>query len=116
MLEPNVKLSAGGVRDFQVVEWMYILKDKVLLNKQNESTQAEIFIKQISKSGYVSDKECDNLLKSYDFIISLRNHLHIFSNQKSDRLEFNAQTRISGLYNSHGNSVSALMHKYFYAA
>jgi len=116
MLEPNVKLSAGGLRDFQVVEWMYILKDKVLLNKQNESTQAEIFIKQISKSGYVSDKECDNLLKSYDFIISLRNHLHIFSNQKSDRLEFNAQTRISELYNSHGNSVSALMHKYFSAA
>ena len=116
MLEPNVKLSAGGLRDFQTVEWMYILKDKTLLNKQNESTQAEIFIKQMRESGYASAKECENLFKSYDFIISLRNLLHIFSNQKNDRLEFNAQTKISELYNSHKDSLSVLMQKYFSAA
>ncbi len=116
MLEPNVKLSAGGLRDFQTIEWMYILKDKTLLNKQNESTQAEIFINQMKESGYASAKECETLFKSYDFIISLRNLLHIFSNQKNDRLEFNAQTKISELYDSHGNSLSVLMQKYFSAA
>jgi len=116
MLEPNIKLSAGGLRDFQTIEWMYILKDKVILNKQNEVTQAEIFIKQMGESGYASSKECDDLFKSYDFIVSLRNILHIFSNQKNDRLEFNAQTKIAELYNSHRNPLSALMQKYFAAA
>jgi len=116
MLEPNVKLSAGGLRDFQAVEWMYILKDKILLNKQNENTQAEIFINQMRESGYASAKECENLFKSYDFIISLRNLLHIFSNQKNDRLEFNAQTKISEFYDSHKDSLSVLMQKYFAAA
>lgn len=116
MLEPNVKLSAGGLRDFQTVEWMYILKDKILLNKQNESSQVEIFINQMRENGYTSEKECEILLKSYDFIISLRNLLHIFSKQKNDRLEFNAQTKISELYNTHTNSLSALMQRYFSAA
>lgn len=116
MLEPNVKLSAGGLRDFQTIEWMYILKNKILLNKQNESTQAEIFISELKKSGYGSDKECEILLKSYDFVISLRNLLHIFSNQKNDRLEFGAQNKIAELYNHNRNPLSALMQKYFTAS
>jgi len=28
MLEPNVKYSAGGLRDLQIVEWMYIFSRK----------------------------------------------------------------------------------------
>ena len=35
VLEPNVKLSAGGLRDFQAIEWMYILKNKTLINKDD---------------------------------------------------------------------------------
>ncbi|HSP87778.1 MAG TPA: HD domain-containing protein, partial [Ignavibacteriaceae bacterium] len=116
MLEPNVKLSAGGLRDFQSVEWMYILKDKILFNKQNENTQAEIFIKHMQERGYVSLKECEDLFKSYDYIISLRNLLHVISSQKNDRLEFNAQTKISEIYNGKTNALSALMQKYFTAA
>lgn len=116
MLEPNIKLSAGGLRDFQTVEWMYILKDKIQLNKQNESTQTEIFINQMRDSGYASAKECEKLLKSYDFIISLRNLLHVFSNQKNDRLEFNAQTKISELHNVNQNSLQELMQKYYTSA
>jgi len=116
MLEPNLKLSAGGLRDFQTIEWIYILKDKVILNKQNEETQAEVFIKQLSESGYASSKECDDLLRSYDFIISLRNILHILSGQKNDRLEFNVQTKISEMFNNQQDSLSALMQKYFAAA
>jgi|SRR5690554_491880 len=116
MLEPNVKLSAGGLRDFQAVEWMYILKDKVLLNKQNEYTQAEIFINQLREKGYASEKECDNLLKSYDFIISIRNLIHILSKQKNDRFEFLSQTKISSLRNGSENSLYSLMQEYFSAA
>jgi [protein-PII] uridylyltransferase len=116
MLEPNVKLSAGGLRDFQTIEWMYILKNKIVLNKQSESTQAEIFTGELKKSGYASDKECEILLNSYDFIISLRNLLHYFSNQKNDRLEFVAQNKIAEFYNNQRNPLSALMQRFFSAS
>jgi [protein-PII] uridylyltransferase len=115
MLEPNVKLSAGGLRDFQTIEWMYILKNKFLLNKQNESSQAEIFIQQLKESNYASEKECNSVLNSYEFVVSIRNLLHVFSNQKNDRLEFNLQKRIAELFTNQKNGLANLMQKYFNA-
>jgi [protein-PII] uridylyltransferase len=116
MLEPNVKLSAGGLRDFQAIEWMFILKNKELLNKQKEITQAEIFIEQLKENSYSSPVECRKLIESYEFILSVRNLLHIFANQKSDRLEFSAQQKIAGIFNHNENSLSSFMQKYFSAA
>ena len=116
MLEPNVKLSAGGLRDFQTIEWMYILKNKLLLNKQNECSQAEIFIQQLKDSNYVTEKECDSVFHSYEYIVSIRNLIHIFSDQKNDRLEFNLQKKIADLLSSQKNGLATLMQKYFVAA
>ena len=116
MLEPNVKLSAGGLRDFQTIEWMYILKNKFLLNKQNESSQAEIFVQQLKESNYVTERECDNVLSSYEYIVSIRNLIHVFSDQKNDRLEFNLQKKIADLLTNQKNGLAALMQKYFVAA
>ena len=116
MLEPNVKLSAGGLRDFQTIEWMYILKNKLLLNKQNESSQAEIFIQQLKESNYVTQRECDSVLSSYEYLVSIRNLIHIFSDQKNDRLEFNLQKKIADLLSNQKNGLAILMQKYFVAA
>ena len=116
MLEPNVKVSAGGLRDFQTIEWMYILKNKLLLNKQNECSQAEIFIQKLKESNFVTERECDSVLRSYEYIISIRNLIHIFSDQKNDRLEFNLQKKIADLLSNQNNGLSLLMQKYFSAA
>jgi [protein-PII] uridylyltransferase len=115
MLEPNVKLSAGGLRDFQAIEWMFILKNKILLNKQKEITQAEIFIEQLRENNYSSPVECKRLIDSYEFIIAVRNLLHIFANQKNDRLEFGYQQKIAEVYTKE-KSLSAFMLKYFSSA
>ncbi len=116
MLEPNVKLSAGGLRDFQTIEWMYILKNKLLLNKQNECSQAEIFIQQLKDSNYVTEKECDSVFHSYEYIVSIRNLIHIFSDQKNDRLEFNLQKKIADLLSNQKDGLATLMQRYFVAA
>ena len=115
-LEPNVKLSAGGLRDFQSIEWMYILKNKTLLNKQIEATQAEIFIDILNKNNYTTRNECYRLLQSYKLIIAVRNFLHLSQNQKNDRFEFNAQTKISEMFYSQGDALELFMKEYFKAA
>ena len=115
-LEPNVKLSAGGLRDFQVVEWMYILKNREFLNKQNEKVQSEIFVEMLLEKEYSTPNECKRLLSSYKLLITVRNLLHLISNQKNDRLEFAAQQKISPLFYNKKEAISLFMRDYFNAA
>lgn len=116
VLEPNIKQSAGGLRDFQAVEWMFILQNKTLLNKQNEETQTEIFIELLKKYNYTSANECARLIRSYQLLLTVRNLLHLISNQKNDRLEFNAQTKLARLLYRKKDSLGIFMRDYFKAA
>jgi len=116
ILEPNVKLSAGGLRDFQAVEWMYMLMNKILLNKQNETTQAESFIHQLNVDNDVTPKECARLFESYNLIITVRNILHLLNNQKTDRFEYQDQKRIAAMFYHSENALTTFMKKYYDAA
>jgi [protein-PII] uridylyltransferase len=115
-LEPNVKLSAGGLRDFQAVEWMYILKTRELLNKQGETVQSEEFIDMLLEKGYSSHGECKKLFTSYKLIITVRNLLHLLSNQKNDRFEFAEQQKIAPLFYNKKDAIQLFMKDYFAAA
>ena len=116
VLEPNIKLSAGGLRDFQSVEWMYIFKNKTFLEKQHETTQAEAFIHTLLKENITSKEECKRLLVSYKLILSIRNLLHLTSNQRTDRFEFNAQKRIAKIFGYKESELTQFMRKYFEAS
>lgn len=116
MLEPNIKLSAGGLRDFQAIEWMYILKNRTLLNKQIEMTQAEIFVGRLKEQNLVNVKESNQLLESYKFLLGVRNLLHVLAKQKNDRFEFTFQEKVSEILLNRKNSISPFMKEYFNAA
>jgi [protein-PII] uridylyltransferase len=116
MLEPNVKLSPGGLRDFQAVEWMYIILNKTLLNKQAEMTQAECFIDLIKNTNQISQTEARQLLESYNRILHVRNCIHIFSLQKNDRFEFGSQKKIANLDGTDKHAIIIFMRDYFAAA
>ena len=116
VLEPNVKLSAGGLRDFQAIEWMYILMTGSLLDKQTEFTQAEIFIDLLRQNKYTTDNECKRLIQSYKLILAVRNMLHLISQQKNDRFEFAAQKKISSALVHRKDALASYMHDYFNAA
>lgn len=116
MLEPNVKLSAGGLRDLQVVEWMYTLSRKVLLNKQEETTQVEAFIRMVKDDQITSPDECMRLLNSYNLILAIRNLLHLNSKQRVDRFEFSSQTEIAKIFGYDDTELTTFMRTYFKAA
>lgn len=115
-LEPNVKLSAGGLRDFQAVEWMYIILNKSLLNKQTEITQAESFLNLIKGADLISQTEARILLEGYNQILFARNSIHIYSLQKNDRFEFALQKKIANLNNTEKDALTIYIKDYFTAA
>jgi [protein-PII] uridylyltransferase len=115
-LEPNIKSSAGGLRDFQAVEWMFILKNKLFLNKQDERSQAEVFIELLLDKEYTTATECRRLLKSYKLLLTVRNLMHLISQQKNDRFEFSLQQSIAQYFYARKDAISPFMKDYFAAA
>ncbi|HOJ16948.1 MAG: HD domain-containing protein [Ignavibacteriales bacterium] len=116
VIEPNVKLSAGGLRDLQLIEWIYIIKTGELLNKQVEATQAEIFIDIIQRDNLTSVGECNRLLNGYSYILGIRHLLHLLHGQKNDRLEFDDQVKISKMLHLKKDGYRKLMKNYFEAS
>jgi len=116
VIEPNVKMSAGGLRDFQTVEWMYILYTKSMLHKQNELTQVEIFVEQLRKKKLTTPQECNRLIESYKLVLYVRNILHLIEKQKTDRFEFRHQKKIAKRIHNNPKALSQFMQEYFKAA
>lgn len=74
---------------------MYALKNGIIFSNQNEITQTEAFVDVIKKNKTVNIKSAARIIHSYKFILNVRNHLHLISPSKSDRLEFSAQEKIA---------------------
>ncbi|MDA0999398.1 MAG: [protein-PII] uridylyltransferase [bacterium] len=76
--EPNVKESAGGLRDVHSVLWL-----------------ARVFgaggLDGIEKMGLMAASECERVREAYDFLLRLRAQLHFQANSKNDLLGFAAQ-------------------------
>ncbi|HQF41684.1 MAG TPA: HD domain-containing protein [Ignavibacteriaceae bacterium] len=116
MLEPNVKMSAGGLRDFQSIEWMMMVSSKRLLNSQYEQTQAEIFIDYLKENNLAIPAECKRLLESYKYVLTIRHLLHLTSKTKTDRFEFADQIRLAALFGYSESELMPFMKNYFNAA
>ncbi len=117
VLEPNVKYSAGGLRDLQAVEWMYSLKNNVFLTEQNEITQTESFINLLYSKNVVAPNELRSVIESYKFVLNARNILHLLSKQRNDRLDFTSQEKIAEVLQFKGENIHLeFMKQYFEAS
>lgn len=97
VLEPNVKYTAGGLRDLQAVEWMYSIKYNLILTNEEERTQTEIFLDRLKEEETISEREHKRIKQSYEWILRTRNLLHFISKRKNDRLDFTYQEKIAAL-------------------
>jgi [protein-PII] uridylyltransferase len=115
VLEPNIKMSAGGLRDFQAVEWMDMISNRRIISSQYEATQVEVFINHLRENKITTSIECGRLLESYKYLLGIRNLLHLESKHRMDRLEFAQQNKLSELFGSSKDNPLAFMKEYFRA-
>ncbi len=116
VLEPNVKFTAGGLRDLQVIEWIYCLKHGLILNSQYEITQTESFLEILKQKKIIVPRAVNRLFESYKTLLSTRNYLHIVSGHKNDRLEFADQEKIAKLIGFGSGNWQLFMRRYFEAS
>lgn len=113
VLEPNIKYTAGGLRDLQVIEWMYCLKNETLLTVQEEITQSENFFAILKSNNLLVHRAVIRLSEAYKMVLNARNLLHLVSNHKNDRFEFDYQEKVANLLGYTSSNWHSYMKKYF---
>jgi [protein-PII] uridylyltransferase len=83
LIEPHVKLSPGGLRDFQTLVWLGM----VLGGKTGLSA--------LRKKGFLLPGEATALEKAYDFLLKVRVELHLATESKQDQLTVSKQKVIA---------------------
>lgn len=78
-LEPNIKEGPGGLRDMQVIAWVF-------KRHYNSST-----LKELIKYGFLPESEYAELMAARDVLWRIRYALHLLTHRGEDRLIFDYQ-------------------------
>jgi [protein-PII] uridylyltransferase len=112
LVEPNIKESRGGLRDIQTLFWLsrycFGVRPTELADPKNPAGPLLI------------DSEARHILRSLDFLWSVRFHLHYVSGRAEERLTFDLQPVVGARigYTRHGrqDGVERFMRHYFLTA
>ena len=74
LLEPNVKSGCGGLRDYQSLKWMAMVKFRVRE------------LRDLVATGRLSEADCNQMEQAYDFLLRVRNEMHYQQERKNDVL------------------------------
>ncbi len=83
ILEPHLKEGLGGLRDFQFLLWTA----RILFGLQR--------LKDMERAGLITSGERTALQTASDFLLLLREELHLLTGRKEDRLYFEYQPTLA---------------------
>ncbi len=113
VVEPNIKEGRGGLRDLQTLYWLA----RAIYGVSNMLQLAE---PEGPAAGIITLTEARLALRSWDFLWSLRFHLHYVAGRAEERLTFDLQPVVGARmgYTRHGrqDGVERFMRHYFLTA
>lgn len=83
LLEPSVKEAPGGLRDLHVMGWLAYIRF------------GEASLSELTRHGILSQREQTELRQQHDFLLDVRNSMHIQDDRKSDVLSFERQIKVA---------------------
>ncbi len=113
LVEPNIKEGRGGLRDLQTLYWMarYVFGTQVM---------GELVGADSPGGGVLTQLEAKHARRSWDFLWTVRFHLHYVAGRAEDRLTFDLQPVVGARmgYTRHGrqDGVERFMRHYFLTA
>ncbi len=79
VLEPNIKEGKGGLRDFQTLLWLA----RCVYGAQS--------LDDLARLGILTAREAASFSKDYNFLMTVRCHLHDLAGRAEERLHFDIQ-------------------------
>ena len=113
LVEPNIKEGRGGLRDLQTMYWMarYVFDTRVM---------GDLVGPHSPGGGILEEREAKHARRSWDFLWTVRFHLHYIAGRAEERLTFDMQPVVGARmgYTKHGrqDGVERFMRHYFLTA
>ncbi len=98
LLEPNLKKSAGGLRDIHALLWMYravypdFLPDAGYSLKQPAILD---FLNRLLEEGLINQLQFNHTRDAFEFVLRTRQSLHYQSSALNDLLDFEIQKKVA---------------------
>ena len=104
-LEPNIKVTPGGLRDIQTIGWIA------------KRYYAAPDLSSLVKHGFLQKNEYQDLIRGRDFLWRIRYGLHMVTGRREDRLLFDHQRKLATIFDHEDDSTSLgiekLMQEYY---
>ncbi|MGD8615868.1 MAG: [protein-PII] uridylyltransferase [Gammaproteobacteria bacterium] len=104
-LEPNVKEGPGGLRDAQMIAWVF---------KRHFGSDS---LRDLIARGFITDSEYQTLMEGQRFLWKIRFGLHAISGRREDRLLFDHQRTLAEQFGyrdaEHALAVERFMKDYY---
>ena len=123
LLNPDIKESAGGLRDLHTIHWLSVGTGKRVPGVTREDLPSTFdLLRWMLNQGTITVREYASLKEAYSFLLKLRHGVHALENtglKKNTRLDLNIRHQLAGAlgYNRDGEpDIQALMQSYYRAA
>lgn len=96
LLEPNVKKSAGGLRDVHTAFWLYRSHDPdFFFHPEDQSSVTNEFLHILNFRDVIDEDEYKAAMIAYDFLLRTRHSMHYRRNALHDTLEYTLQLEVA---------------------
>ncbi|NOY77347.1 MAG: [protein-PII] uridylyltransferase [Calditrichaeota bacterium] len=115
LLEPDVKNGMGGLRDFHALLWLYRshpdFSGTFKIRKQVRSATMNL-LQHLFEQSFLLANDFTALRKAFEFLLSVRNELHLLTDQKMDRLEYGLQKDLASRLTTRGTEERLAVEKF----
>lgn len=123
LIEPNIKESAGGLRDLHSLQWISVAKGWRSPGVTQENiTGTQDFLQWMLNRDLITVREFASLKDAFNFLLQVRHGIHLLAtnNRKSNQLDINIRTELAEEFGYIGQNsevdVQAFMQAYYRAA
>lgn len=118
LLEPNIKKSAGGLRDIQAAYWLQRSGDPSYLVENVPSVPAtRSYLDTLRQRNVLDEEEHQAALAALKFLFRVRHEMHYQRNSQHDTLEYTLQMKVAESLGygtmAELRSVEVFMHDYY---
>jgi [protein-PII] uridylyltransferase len=120
LLEPNIKNSAGGLRDLHTILWLMRGLGEVRFSGRSHEPALAALLRSQRLQHLLGPDVVKRSLSAFDFLLRTRNEMHLTSQSHHDTLEFSFQPAVAtGLHYRSSRTrtnVERFMQDYYIAA